>query len=53
MEEKPDFLQAVVYLDGPVTDMVFREACKGSCAPGPFGICGWNGMDRARGGASV
>lgn len=28
MEEKPDFLQAVVYLDGPVTDMVFREACR-------------------------
>ena len=28
MQEKPDFLQAVVYLDGPVTDMVFREACR-------------------------
>lgn len=28
MEEKPDFLQAVVYLSGEVTDMVFREACR-------------------------
>ena len=28
MQEKPDFLQAVVYLSGEVTDMVFREACR-------------------------
>lgn len=28
MEEKPDFLQAVVYLSGEVTDMVFRESCR-------------------------